>query len=323
MGLRSKLLKSDSKLEACLVSDPAHIGPGTVGAHVMKIQAALANLDGATIDGSERSVGRYGASTSAAVLAYKKKRNIVNRAYQAQADDIVGKMTIASLDEEQARAESAPPAAVLTMSALAAKDKVQSMQWAASALAHLRATRAFLVSPPPGPLPGMPPIMPARVQLTFDALNTHFRINTLPGPQQVAFIDTIISNYVKAMAVLGNSAILFVDDTTSAEAAKGTPAHVPLGSGHVNFTPVFKERDPATGTGFGPKCRSAMVLHEPIHIVDHPLASTPAAHVSELSPAYATQSAANSLHNAHSYAAFAQHVFFGSDTRFGAGKPDQ
>jgi hypothetical protein len=33
-------------------------------------------------------------------LSYKKKRNIINRSYQTQADNIVGKMTIASLDNE-------------------------------------------------------------------------------------------------------------------------------------------------------------------------------------------------------------------------------
>src|SRR5262249_41293895 len=38
--------------------------------------------------------------TAAAVLAYKRKRNIVNRTYQAQADNIVGKMTMAALDRE-------------------------------------------------------------------------------------------------------------------------------------------------------------------------------------------------------------------------------
>ena len=37
---------------------------------------------------------------AAAVLAYKKKRNIINWSYQQQADNIVGKMTIAALDAE-------------------------------------------------------------------------------------------------------------------------------------------------------------------------------------------------------------------------------
>jgi hypothetical protein len=33
-------------------------------------------------------------------LAFKKKRNIINPSYQSQADNIVGKMTIAALDRE-------------------------------------------------------------------------------------------------------------------------------------------------------------------------------------------------------------------------------
>jgi len=42
--------------------------------------------------------GIYGPETAGAVLAYKRKHNIVNLRYQTQADDIVGKMTMASLD---------------------------------------------------------------------------------------------------------------------------------------------------------------------------------------------------------------------------------
>jgi hypothetical protein len=39
-------------------------------------------------------------------LAYKTKRKIVNRAYQSQADNIVGKMTIRSLDDELLKLEA-------------------------------------------------------------------------------------------------------------------------------------------------------------------------------------------------------------------------
>src|SRR6185295_5647146 len=42
----------------------------------------------------------YGPSTAAAVLAYKKQRGIVNRAYQSSADDIVGVMTVKAMDDE-------------------------------------------------------------------------------------------------------------------------------------------------------------------------------------------------------------------------------
>ncbi|HOL37494.1 MAG: hypothetical protein JSR43_14945 [Proteobacteria bacterium] len=96
MTLQSRLLRNDPNLEAAAVRDSAHIVPGAKGEHVRKIQAALIRLDEAAITAH----GSYDAKTAAAVLAYKKKRHIVNHAYQTQADDIVGKMTIARLDQE-------------------------------------------------------------------------------------------------------------------------------------------------------------------------------------------------------------------------------
>ncbi len=103
MPLLSNLFRNDRALEACLVSDAAHFMLGAMGEHVEKIQVPLMYLDGLTIDNQELSSKRYGPSTAAAVLAYKQKRKIINRAYQTQADNIVGKMTIASLDNEMLR----------------------------------------------------------------------------------------------------------------------------------------------------------------------------------------------------------------------------
>ncbi|MCY2978476.1 MAG: hypothetical protein NTU79_07405 [Planctomycetota bacterium] len=45
-------------------------------------------------------MGGTNGNTAAAVLAYKTKRKIINRDYQMTADNIVGKMTMASLDRE-------------------------------------------------------------------------------------------------------------------------------------------------------------------------------------------------------------------------------
>jgi peptidoglycan hydrolase-like protein with peptidoglycan-binding domain len=100
MPLKSHLFRGDKALEACLVQDSAHVTLGAAGVHVSKIHAALVDLDGATVDAAEVSAKRYGPSTASAVLAYKRKRNIINRAYQTQADNIVGKMTIAAMDNE-------------------------------------------------------------------------------------------------------------------------------------------------------------------------------------------------------------------------------
>jgi len=57
-------------------------------------------LDRADLAASEILHRLYGRSTANAVLAYKTKRAIINHAYQSHADNIVGKMTIASLDAE-------------------------------------------------------------------------------------------------------------------------------------------------------------------------------------------------------------------------------
>ena len=100
MPLKSNLFKGDAKLNACLVNDAAHLTEGTTGDHVGKVQVALADLDGLDIEASELLTKRYGPSTAAAVLKYKQKRTIINRSYQSREDAIVGKMTIASLDDE-------------------------------------------------------------------------------------------------------------------------------------------------------------------------------------------------------------------------------
>lgn len=115
MGLRSELFRGDRQLEACAVSDPAHVWERehSVGDHVTKIQHALVVLDCALtkIKGNEIAERRYGPSTAAAVLAYKSNsgRLIINRAYQTQPDNIVGKMTIARMDQEMSAREAEVP----------------------------------------------------------------------------------------------------------------------------------------------------------------------------------------------------------------------
>ncbi len=98
MALRSRLFRGDPKLEAAAVSGPAHITPDAVGQHVGKIQQALIQIDAATIAGNELSTTSYGSTTADAVLAFKQKRDIVNRSYESTADNIVGVMTMAALD---------------------------------------------------------------------------------------------------------------------------------------------------------------------------------------------------------------------------------
>ncbi len=78
---------------------------GAQGDHVSKTQTALFLVDGLMVDVDELRDGFYGKSTAAAVLSYKRKRNIINTSYQTTEDDIVGKMTIAALDDDVVRKE--------------------------------------------------------------------------------------------------------------------------------------------------------------------------------------------------------------------------
>ena len=100
MSLISALFSGNARLNACLTQDSAHVTIGSAGDHVTLIQDALRAIDGLDVNATEIQTKTYGPSTAGAVLTYKKKRNIVNRAYQTQPDNIVGKMTIKSLDDD-------------------------------------------------------------------------------------------------------------------------------------------------------------------------------------------------------------------------------
>ena len=102
MALQSQLFAGDAALEAAAASDAAHIAQGSSGSHVRKIQTALNLLDDAKL-GED---GAYGRLTATAVLNYKRARRIINTARQTEADDIVGRMTVAALDAELVQAES-------------------------------------------------------------------------------------------------------------------------------------------------------------------------------------------------------------------------
>jgi peptidoglycan hydrolase-like protein with peptidoglycan-binding domain len=100
MRLTSNLFKDSRRLQSTLIADSAHVVPGEAGEHVERIQVAVMDLIDATIAQGELAARRYGPSTAAAVLAFKRARRIINHAYQSTADNIVGKMTIAALDKE-------------------------------------------------------------------------------------------------------------------------------------------------------------------------------------------------------------------------------
>lgn len=100
MSLQSQWFRGNARLQQCLVSDPSHVQGGDFGDHVTLIQGALLTLDQSEISADEQARQSYGPSTANAVLKYKEKRKIINTSYQKSADNIVGRMTIRSLDTE-------------------------------------------------------------------------------------------------------------------------------------------------------------------------------------------------------------------------------
>jgi hypothetical protein len=64
-----------------------------------------------------------------------------------------------------------------------------------------------------------------------------------------------------------------------------------------------------------------MVLHEPVHYVDC-LAGPNNDHY-EHGAAYDQLTPQQAIHNPSSYVAFAQHVFYKKDVRYGAGRPNE
>lgn len=100
MPLNSAQFAGDAALEACLVDDAAHVTPGAVGTHVLKIQLALETLEQIQLPSDEKDNFKYGPATADAVLHYKAIRRIINFDIETDADNIVGKRTIRSMDDE-------------------------------------------------------------------------------------------------------------------------------------------------------------------------------------------------------------------------------
>jgi peptidoglycan hydrolase-like protein with peptidoglycan-binding domain len=158
---------------------------------------------------------------------------------------------------------------------------------------------------------------------TAAALETHFHLSKGKLPQSV-YLPIMKQNYQRVIAVFAKAAQVFRSRSdTQAKADQGVDkAGVPFPAytffqGSINFTSTFKPFDDSAG--FGPLCRAAMVLHEPVHFVDQ-LANN-ANDIYEHSPQYANISPETAVHNPSSYVCFAEQIMFGSDVRFGAGKP--
>jgi len=110
MALVSAHFKGSKRLQACFEENTAHVMPGSQGPHVKLIQEALVILGAGVVAQDELLAARFGPSTQSCVDNFKgPPRNIINRSYQTKPDGIVGKMTIARLDQEMYDWERRPP----------------------------------------------------------------------------------------------------------------------------------------------------------------------------------------------------------------------
>lgn len=219
---------------------------------------------------------------------------------------------------------------------LAGKAKSQSLGWLWTARAQLAAYIANLDLGTPYPF---------NASLMQQALATHFHI--APGQsaaQKSAQAKQVLATFASVEGIYHQSTtrLRYRNDTEAEadgrwDAASATPDTAAYASfqGKISLTRLFPT--------YGPLCRAAQFLHETVHVVDNQSGSAtthiPEWYVTEpeatrlgltfagdhpdLAQRYDAMPFSDAVHNPSSYAAFAQHLFYGSDTRYGAGKPLQ
>lgn len=293
---------------------------------VEEIQALL-NTAPVSAGGPEPMIdidGWCGAATKKAILDFQRFQKL------PVADGRVdpGKSTIKRLNEVAqgpgTRTVALPDMAPADLARLGVP---QAMVWANAGLAVIN--KAIVQLNSSGGISGL-----SEIERT--ALAAHFKIEVTMTKQRLkSLLDVVFKNYTGAQTVLNSSATMFRSVTRQQMSQDfrnmdGAPGYVMPGNRtRVNWTPLFRVRSSGprpgrdwTGDGFGPKCRAAMVLHEPIHIVD----SRGGLDIYEHGPAYLTMTADQAVHNAASYPSFGAHVAESSTTplgpRYGAGRPE-
>lgn len=162
--------------------------------------------------------------------------------------------------------------------------------------------------------------------LTRSALEVNFAWKQLDRSFTDMRLRQIRASFGAIRAVMLESATRFAE-VSEAEAMQifqpGPGADIPpayaIFADRVYFTPRFG--------GFGPKCRTAMLLHEAVHVFDR-RSGEPAIHLSEWDPRFDDLGPEQQLHNASAYASFAAQVHHGAlawprEVRFGAGRADE
>ena len=208
-----------------------------------------------------------------------------------------------------------PPA--LSPRELAISDKPLAYSWLKKGLAAVTHLEALLR--------GTPGVVPSDQAPLFErALNVHFKI-----PNVLAFVGqppTLHKNRVLQLLRIIKDTYqlilnLYPNNNRLRESGVGNNPAFGYWSGAIFFTRHFKEFDPVTREGYGRPARSAMIVHEYVHVVD-PESGREANHISEWDVRYDKMTAEQSIHNPSSYNAFGQHVCYGVDTRYGTKTPE-
>jgi len=175
-------------------------------------------------------------------------------------------------------------------------------------------------------------VAPETARAYAEALTIHFKVQIPtgsrrrgPGREAIAEVSRKLARvrgtFAAVFELLATPEAIFEDVPPGYGQLHGVAedaiAYVHLGC--VWFTPYYAPSSAARDAGFGGPARAAMVLHEMVHVVD-PHSGHPDNHISEWDPRYEAMTAAQSIHNASSYAAFGQHACYLADTRFGAGE---
>jgi peptidoglycan hydrolase-like protein with peptidoglycan-binding domain len=336
VALQSRLFRGDPKLEACATQDSAHLTQGARGEHVRKIQNALNLIDAARL----QEDGIYGPATARAVLRYKQKRNIVNRSYESQADDIVGRMTIDRLDRELVAREPDPKRDIrcifppdanraVRASLVAEPAPVTAESLVSQARASLPLAKAW-VTTTVGKLGAVRGkierfhVYTADEIKSFEPIETHFKVN-IPVVSETEAKDRID----KVTKIYNRILLVFAELPTNrlvGKPASTDKASAPLGGFDLGLNITI-------GSDFAnsnENMRAAVLIHEAAHFVDtacsHAASEQPAPDGSPIEDAFGKKvnpSGKNyaqldfSLHiqNAYSFAQCAMHNGLGRDQR--------
>ena len=81
MPLRSPLFSGNTKLQNCLASHAAHVGPGARGRHVALIQSALVRLRVLDAADAREEAGRYGTRISSQLTSMRALASLMATAF--------------------------------------------------------------------------------------------------------------------------------------------------------------------------------------------------------------------------------------------------